>query len=125
LDIKLKNKADGVIYGYSREIKIVTLDRKHILISLFLMKQPSYSEGELIDTLIYKNNKAIYKNKCEDDPTCVITFTFIKNGIEITQNQADLNNGCGFGQGVIGDGFYKRKKNIKPTKKEILVSFDY
>lgn len=112
---------DGETFGNSGELKVVTLDSEHLLVSLEVsIGAPSYNSGIMVDTLYYKNNIAIYKNQCESDASCVITLQFSKSGVTVTQEQNDLNFGCGFGHAVFADGFYKRRKNSKPTQKEIL-----
>ncbi|WP_304344190.1 hypothetical protein [Chryseobacterium koreense] len=80
---------------------------------------PSYNSGSFVDTLIYKENKAIYTD-VESDSTCRITFDFDKKGITVKEITADYNSGCGFGHAVVADGFYKRISNKTPILTEPL-----
>ncbi len=80
---------------------------------------PSYNSGSFVDTLIYKNNKAIY-TASEFDTTCKITFDFDKNGVSVKEETSDYNSGCGFGHGVVADGFYKRMSGKTPILTEPL-----
>lgn len=103
---QLKGKTeerDGETYGYFGDIRVKLLSDSRIVITLFVCKgAPSYNAGTLWDTLIVKGNVAVYLP--EDDSTCRITFTFKRQKIIVSQVQADLNFGCGFGHGVFAFG---------------------
>ena len=119
---RLDNKTTvkhGDTYGYFGQLKAKLLDNSKIAISFFSCKgAPSYNSGSFIDTLRYQNNEAVYKIP-EDDSTCRITITFDSRGATIEQIQAKLNNGCGFGQGVFADGYYKKTSNKVPVITDI------
>ena len=116
LDLKTIEKK-GETYGYFGDIKIKLLDQSKIAITLFVCKgAPGYHSGALWDTIEYKNNIAVYIP--ENDSTCKITFTFKRSGITVIQYQSNLNNGCGFGQGVFADGYYRKVSAKIPIIKD-------
>ena len=83
---------------------------------------PSYNSGSFIDTLDYRNSRTTYIP--EDDRTCRISFEFTKKGIKVSQRQDNLNFGCGFGQGVFADGFYRRVSGNTPEIEDLLIGED-
>lgn len=106
-------KKDGEIYGYFGKIQVKKLNSEKIIMTFEVNKgAPSYNSGSFVDTLIYKNNRAIYKIS-ELSSTCKIIFDFNKKGITVTEKAADYNS-CGFGMNVIADGFYKKTSNKVP-----------
>lgn len=113
---KLNNiieKKKGEIYGYFGQIQVKKINSEEIAMTFEVNKgAPSYNSGSFVDTLIYKENKAIYRD-IESDSTCKITFNFDKKGITVIEETADYNWGCGFGHGVVANGFYK-KISTKP-----------
>jgi hypothetical protein len=115
---RLDNKTEikhGEKYGYFGGLKVKLLNNSKIAICFFICKgAPSYNSGSFSDTLKYQKNQAIYRIP-EDDSTCRITLIFKSRGVMIEQTQKDLNNGCGFGQGVFANGFYKKKSNKVPA----------
>jgi hypothetical protein len=80
---------------------------------------PSYNSGSFVDTLVYKENKAVYRDT-EVDTTCTIIFNFNKKGINVVEKTGNYNWGCGFGHGVVADGFYKKISNKVPILTEPL-----
>lgn len=114
---KLNNiykRKDGDVYGYSGEIQVKKIDSEKIIISFGVNKgAPSYNSGSFVDTLLYKENRAIYTDP-ESDSTCKITFNFDKKGITVREETADYNFGCGFGHAVVADGFYKKVSKKVP-----------
>lgn len=118
---KLDNKTyvkDGETYGAFGTIKVKLLRNSKIAVSFFYCKGAiAYTSGSFLDTLIYKNNRAIYLTPAFDS-TCKITFIFKKAGLTVSQEQADLNNGCGFGHGVIADGYFKKTSSQVPIIKD-------
>jgi hypothetical protein len=107
-------KKDGDFYGYSGEIQVKKINSEKIIMSFEVNKgAPSYNSGSFVDTLIYKENRAIYTN-AEFDTSCKITFSFDKKGITVKEETADYNFGCGFGHGVVADGYYKKVSKKVP-----------
>lgn len=107
MDSKTKKK-NGNVYGYSGSIQVKKITVDKIVMVLGVNKgAPSYNSGSIIDTLIYKDNRVVYKD-VETDSTCRITFDFDRNGIRVKEETADYNSGCGFGHAVVADGFYKK-----------------
>jgi hypothetical protein len=105
-------KLNRDIYAYFGEVRIKLIDKSKIAISLYVLKgAPSYSSGSFVDTLHYQNQHATYLTS--DDSSCKIEFLFNTKGLTITQYQQNLNFGCGFGHGVLADGYYpKISENI-------------
>ena len=117
-DLVSKEKVrHGKTYGPNGDIQVKALLKNKVVIVLGVnMGAPAYNSGTLIDTLTYKDNSCVYKGDAGDS-SCRITFIFTKSGIKVTQKQADLNDGCGFGHGVFADGFYKKKSGKVPLLK--------
>ena len=78
-----------------------------IVVSLYARKLPYDHDGSFVDTLLYNHHRAVYHH-CESDTSCRMTFDFTSKGVSVVQTQANLNYGCGFGQGVFADGYYKK-----------------
>lgn len=113
-------KSDGEIYGYFGQIQVKKLSNDKIVMTFEVNKgAPSYNSGSFVDTLIYKDNQAIYTDP-EFDSTCKITFNFDKKGITVTEETADYNFGCGFGHAVVADGYYKQTSRKTPILTEPL-----
>ena len=107
----------GEIYGPTGDIQVKALSKNKLAMVLGInMGAPAYNSGTLIDTLTYSDNTCFYKGD-NDDPSCRITFAFTSTGIKVSQKQADLNYGCGFGHGVFADGFYKKESGKVPVLK--------
>jgi len=107
-------KKDGDFYGYSGDIEVKKINSEKITMSFAVNKgAPSYNSGSFVDTLTYKDNRAIYTIQ-KFDPTCKIIFDFTKKGITVKEETKDYNFGCGFGQGVVADGFYKKVSKKVP-----------
>ncbi|MBS1501257.1 MAG: hypothetical protein JST32_04295 [Bacteroidetes bacterium] len=111
-------KKGEIGHGYNGRIRVKALSDKKIVISLYVDKgYPSYHSGEIWDTLVYRKNQSTYR-PVEFDPSCKIVFTFTKLGVDVVQSQKDLNNGCGFGQGVLADGYYRKISSKTPVLKD-------
>ncbi len=119
-------KKGGETYGYFGTIKVFRLDSSKILMSFYVCRgAPSYNSGSFVDTLNYINNEAVYVGDTESgQPACQVIFHFEQNGISAEMNAKDPNFGCGFGQGVDAQGYYRRKKRTIPAKEEILKDVD-
>lgn len=97
----------GVAFGYSGFIKVKLIQPGRIVVSLYASKLPNGHDGSFVDTLLYSHHRAVYHHG-ESDTSCRITFDFTSKGVSVVQTQDNLNCGCGFGQGVFADGFYKK-----------------
>lgn len=101
---KIKN---GDTYGYFGDIKVKLLSASSIVINFYVCKgAPSYNSGSFSDTLDFANNEAIFRTS--NDISCSVTFHFTETGVDVLEKTADYNSGCGFGNAVIADGFYKK-----------------
>lgn len=107
------------VYGYYGNIDIKMINENKIVISFFICKgAPSYNQGFFIDTLDYKNNQAIY-NYEDLEFDCKIIFTFTKYGVDVKQETKNDNNYCGFGYGVIADGYFEKTTSKSPVIKDL------
>lgn len=117
----LSNKSKiekGETYGYFGGIAVKKISKGKIAIKFIICKSaPSYM-GAIEDTLDFYKNEAIYKND-EADSTCKILFSFYKQGIVVKEFTNNINSGCGFGNAIIADGFFKKKSDRIPTSKEL------
>ncbi len=102
-------------YGKFGTIQVKLLKGGKIAMSLYVCNgATAYNSGSFVDTLLYKNNTAIYTIP-QDDSSCKIVFTFKSKSISVLQTQANLNNGCGFGHGVFANGDYKKISSKTPV----------
>ena len=119
LNSKTIKKKSGT-YGYTGQIQVKKISDDKIVMTFEINKgAPSYNSGSFVDTLIYKNNKAIYRDLTMDS-TCKITFNFDKMGVTVKEVTADYNWGCGFGHAVVADGYFKRISSKVPVLTEPL-----
>ncbi len=108
---------NGEVYGYYGEIQVKKyLNNKVILSFIFSKGAPSYNLGSFVDTLNYQNNKVIYRP--EIYTSCLIEFVFSKKGVNVITNEQ--NSECGFGMGVVANGFFIKKSSKKPEIKDLL-----
>lgn len=115
---KTAKKGDDV-YGYAGEIQVKELPKNRIILSFFITKgAPSYNLGSFVDTLDYSNSSAVYKIE-QDSIRCEISFLFNDKGIQVKQESNDDYYGCGFGDGVVAHGFFKRVSNEVPIIKDL------
>ena len=97
------------VYAYSGRINVRSLSNDRIAVKLNVSTgAPKYNAGFFTDTLSYRGNRAIYTTA--DDPSCTITLDFSKKGVMVKQEAEDFNFSCGFGQGVVLDDFFKKKR---------------
>lgn len=115
---KTVKKGDDV-YGYAGDIQVKELPNNRIVLSLFITKgAPSYNSGSFVDTMDLANNLAVYTNK-EFDPSCKITLQFTVKGIQLKQESNHDYFECGFGNGVVAHGFFKRVSSEIPVIKDL------
>lgn len=115
---KTVKKGDDV-YGYAGEIQVKELPNNRIVLSFFITKgAPSYNLGSFVDTLDYSKNTAVYKLQ-QDSVRCEISFLFNDKGIQVKQESNDDYYGCGFGDGVVAHGSFKRVSNEVPIIKDL------
>jgi hypothetical protein len=113
---KTKNK-NGDIYGYYGKIQVLKyLENKIIMSFLFCKGAPSYNSGSFIDTLNYEDNIAVYRPQVYSK--CRIEFAFSKKGVNVKTNEYDSE--CGFGMGVVANGFFKKKSSEQPEIIDLL-----
>ena len=109
---KTVTKGDD-IYGYSGKVQAKELEDQQIILSFFITKgAPSYNLGSFVDTLAYRENTAVYTYQL-DSNRCQISFRFTTKGIEV--KQGDDASYCGFGNGVIAHGFFKKTSSETPV----------
>ena len=121
--LESKTRKDGDdIYGYFGQIQVKRLTEKEIFMTFIVNKgAPSYNSGSFVDTLDYQIDKAIYVNP-ELDPNCKITFDFTDKGVTVKEETDNYNFGCGFGNVVVADGFFKMISSDEPELRNPLTN---
>ena len=103
------------IYGPFGGLDIKKIEDKTYALSFSINKgAPSYNMGGFYDTLELKKKQLFYKADPEIDSTCVITFTFEKNGVQVDQKSIGEGH-CGFGHGVSAVGYFKKTSSKEPV----------
>jgi hypothetical protein len=74
---------------------------------------PGKNMGIIKDTLLLKNNQAVYTTT--EDTSCRVVFTFFQRGVRVEQLSTGSSFSCGFGRNVHVDGFYERTVQAKPS----------
>lgn len=115
LELDLINPTGTYKSDYPQEIRVKLLDNSKIAIA-FLFASPSGNIGSGVDTLLYRNNVAIYRTS--DDTSCKVTFTFWRNAVKVEHKAADYNWSCGFGHGVIAQGVFDKVSAKTPKIKD-------
>ena len=119
LDSKTKIK-DGDTYGYFGEINVKLIDSNKIAMIFYICKgAPSYNSGSFVDTLLYHNNIAIYKDKYDTVKSCKVIFTFSNTKIKL-QESANYAYGLCWGQGVVAFGNFRKINSKVPVIKDPL-----
>ena len=121
---KLQAKArmkDGDKYGWFGDIKVKLLDSHRIAMSFYICKgAPGYNSGSFVDTLVYRNNTAIYKDTFDLKKGCTVIFKFQGKFIQLDET-AHYNLGTCWGHGVLAFGPYKKYSSRVPEIKDPLV----
>ncbi len=108
-------------YGYYGVIKINLIDSNKIAMSFFICKgAPSYNSGDFIDTLLYKNNSAIFVDRDDILKACKVTFRFKKSTVELKET-ANYEHGPCWGHGVFAFGKFRKVNSKVPVIKDPLV----
>lgn len=92
---------------------------QQVLDSLHAIYQKRADTGYFNDTLVLKNNQSVYTGN-GDYNNCKIIYTFFRQGINV--KQVPVKPGfmdCGFGNGVMPDGFFSRTSSKIPADKEL------
>lgn len=78
----------------------------------------SDSSRSFMDTLDFKDNMAIYR-KNDSEQSCRITMKFSSKGIQVLEQTGDFGSGCGYGHGMITDGYFKKISTKIPAIKAL------
>ncbi|HYC27979.1 MAG TPA: hypothetical protein VEB42_04170 [Chitinophagaceae bacterium] len=101
LNVKSREK-NGEIFGWFGDIKVKLLDSNRLAMSFFICRgAPSYNSGSFADTLVYRNNTAVYEKECK------VTFTFSGKYIQVKE-EPEAGRGTCWGYGVYAFGPYKK-----------------
>jgi hypothetical protein len=94
------------------EITLEPFDKIHF--ELFCtVGAPSYNMGYVIATILETDNIAVYSHYSElANESCNIVFTFLPDGVNVSQLGEDFT--CGFGHGVYANGTYLRMSRDIP-----------
>jgi hypothetical protein len=105
---------DGEVYGLYGDIRVALIDSGHIGISFGLSNgAPAYNSGSFEDTLDYNGHYAEYRY----DSNCVVRFGFSRGGVWASQHSDDNDFRCGFGHGVVADGYFDKVSSECPEIK--------
>lgn len=108
----VKYNEDGVIISRTGSIQVKVLSHDKLVVLIYGFRgAPSYSSGQLVDTVEYVNNTAVCS--CVDNSECRITIQFFKKSANI--DQLSRGHMCGFGHGVDVNGTYTKTKKQAPN----------
>jgi hypothetical protein len=102
----------GCTLNAIHEITLEPFDKIHF--ELFCtVGAPSYNMGYVIATILETDNIAVYSHNSElANESCNIVFTFLPDGVDVSQLGEDFI--CGFGHGVYANGTYLLKSRDIP-----------
>ena len=111
---------DNDTYGYFGNAKVLQVGNKHIAVHFFICKgAPSYNSGSFIDTLTYRDGRAVYRGDGVSDTTCRLSFHFYKSKFSVQLMSDNINFACGFGHAVDAYGTFRKIGKRKPTRKQL------
>ena len=106
------------ITGHSGEMRVKLLDRSKVALCFFISKgYPGYESGSFIDTLLYRDNQALYTPAADSD--CTIIFCFSHKVAEIRQIYIDPQCSCGFGRDIMISTFFEKSSGDKPIIQDL------
>ena len=92
------------------KVKVQKLSSDKIKASIFVVGgEPSHNMGEFMKELKFKNGVAVYKSG-----DCGLKFVFSSNAVKVIQTGWN----CGFGAGIMADGYYKKTSSQVPNMDE-------
>lgn len=92
------------------KVKVQKLSSDKIKVSIFVVGgEPSHNMGEFMKELKFKNGVAVYKSG-----DCGLKFVFSSNAVKVIQTGWN----CGFGAGIMADGYYKKTSSQVPNMDE-------
>ncbi|MEI8117504.1 MAG: hypothetical protein WCH03_08190 [Flavobacteriia bacterium] len=91
-------------------IKVKNIGKDKFKVSIFVVGGgPSHNMGEFMEDLKLKNGVMIYKSG-----ECELKFIFSEKAVKVIQPGWD----CGFGMGVMADGYYKKTSSKVPDMQD-------
>jgi hypothetical protein len=91
-------------------IKVKNIGKDKFKVSIFVVGGgPSHNMGEFMEDLKLKNGVMIYKSG-----ECELKFIFSEKAVKVVQPGWD----CGFGMGVMADGYYKKTSSKVPDMED-------
>lgn len=93
------------------EIRIKKINNTKIAIALYAII--GYDVADLVDTLTFKNGKAVYQGN-RSDSTCRIYFEFSKSKVLVKQTSNEHPSPCGFGWNADASGTYRKQSAKVP-----------
>jgi hypothetical protein len=102
---RVTNKSRG-------EIRIKKINNTKIAIALYVIS--GYDVADLIDTLTFKEGKAVYQGS-RFDSTCRIYFVFSKSKLLVKQTSKEHPSPCGFGWNAEITGTYRKQSAKAPV----------
>jgi hypothetical protein len=87
-------------------VKVQKISSNKIKVSIFVLGGgPSHNMGEFMEVITIKNGVAKYKSG-----DCALKFIFNSKAVKVVQTGWN----CGFGMGVVADGYYLKTSSKVP-----------
>jgi hypothetical protein len=91
-------------------VKVKNIGKDKFKVSIFVVGGgPSHNMGEFMEELKLKNGVMRYKSG-----ECELKFIFNEKAVKVVQSGWD----CGFGMGVMADGYYKKTSSKVPDMED-------
>lgn len=91
-------------------VKVKNIGKDKFKVSIFVVGGgPSHNMGEFMEELKLKNGVMRYKSG-----ECELKFIFNEKALKVVQSGWD----CGFGMGVMADGYYKKTSSKVPDMED-------
>lgn len=101
------------IKGHYGEIRVKLVTDSLVALAMYSNNgYPEYSSASFTDTVVYSDNKAVYRSKA--DPSCQKVFSFEAVGVHIKQIYTNPASTCGFEKGVMPLGFIPKHSSDTP-----------
>ena len=101
--------------GNFGEIRVKKISPTKLAIALYVISgAPAHDSGDLVDTLTFRNNKAVFANSVFDK-SCRIYFTFSESQLVVKQTSDTHPSPCGFGWNADVSGVYRKRSSKVPV----------
>lgn len=101
------------------EIRVKKISPTKVAVALYVISgAPSYDSGDFVDTLILRNNQAIF-SKSDFDTSCRIYFKFFASRLVVKQTSKIHPSPCGFGWNADISGVYRKVSAKVPLIRDL------